>query len=208
MSGRRGDDTREALLRAGERLMAERGIDGVDLREIHAAAGQRNRSAIGYHFGGRDELVRAIGAKHRGPINAERNTILDRLDATGSITIAELVGALVRPLARRLDDQPGRDYIVILAEASGRLGTTGLYRAEGLHTDSVIRCVEQLDPLLTGSPAARRTRMGQAILATPVLLADLARDINRGQLTLNQAKRRIPGVIEFISGALHGIGSD
>ncbi len=52
-----GDRTREKLIAAAERLMANHGIDGVDLREIHAAAGQRNRSAIAYHFGDREGLV-------------------------------------------------------------------------------------------------------------------------------------------------------
>ena len=43
-----------------ERLLAERGLDGVSLREIGAAAGNGNNSAVQYHFGSKDQLIRAI----------------------------------------------------------------------------------------------------------------------------------------------------
>src|SRR5439155_11989599 len=51
--------TREKLLRAAEHLFARRGLD-VPIREIHAFAGQRNASAIQYHFGGKQELLDAL----------------------------------------------------------------------------------------------------------------------------------------------------
>src|SRR5215470_8750592 len=57
---RRGEDTKQRLLDAAERLFAERGVDGVSLREVNAAAGERNNAALYYHFHDRDGLVRAI----------------------------------------------------------------------------------------------------------------------------------------------------
>ena len=50
------------MIRAGERLFGESGIDGVSLREVAAAAGQGNTSAVRYHFGSKDGLVAAIFA--------------------------------------------------------------------------------------------------------------------------------------------------
>ena len=47
---------RELIIVAAERLIAERGVD-VPLRDIAAAAGQRNNSAVQYHFGSRDGLI-------------------------------------------------------------------------------------------------------------------------------------------------------
>ena len=47
-------DTRERLLLTAEKLLGERGINGVSLREITREAGQRNASALHYHFGSRD----------------------------------------------------------------------------------------------------------------------------------------------------------
>ena len=53
-------DSRERMVRAAERLFAERGINAVSMREVAAAAGQLNNSAVRYHFGSRDGLVDAI----------------------------------------------------------------------------------------------------------------------------------------------------
>jgi AcrR family transcriptional regulator len=51
---------KEQIVRAAERLFAERGIDGVSLRQVCAAAGNGNNSAVQYHFGSKDQLVQAI----------------------------------------------------------------------------------------------------------------------------------------------------
>jgi AcrR family transcriptional regulator len=51
---------KEQIVLAAERLFAERGLDGVSLREIGAAVGNANNSAVQYHFGSKDQLVRAI----------------------------------------------------------------------------------------------------------------------------------------------------
>ncbi len=40
------------------------GIDNVSLAEIVRAAHQRNVSAVHYHFGSRDEILRALLARH------------------------------------------------------------------------------------------------------------------------------------------------
>ena len=47
------------MIDAGERLAAERGIAAMSLREVQAAAGQRNKSAAQYHFGSRTGLIEA-----------------------------------------------------------------------------------------------------------------------------------------------------
>jgi len=67
--------TKELLVRAGERLVAEHGIDGVSMLEISAAAGNGNKSAVQYHFGSKDQLVQAI-FEHRLPRLRERRALL------------------------------------------------------------------------------------------------------------------------------------
>jgi TetR/AcrR family transcriptional regulator len=59
--GRRRDAaaTREALLRAGTELFAERGYDGVPVWAIAQKAGV-NKAMISYHFGGKRKLYLAI----------------------------------------------------------------------------------------------------------------------------------------------------
>ena len=90
--------TRERLLRAGERLFAERGIDGVRVREINQLAGQRNSSALHYHFGSRDGLLDEIKLSHRTPIEARRIAMLDGLERDGRTDdLRALVETLVLP---------------------------------------------------------------------------------------------------------------
>src|SRR6478672_3932701 len=169
-----GDATRALLIRTALGLMAEHGIEGVELRRIQLDAGQRNRSAIAYHFGDRRGLERAIGETYRAPINAARNLVLDRLEQHGNLTVDTLVDAIVGPLAASLATRDGRNYLILLAEAASRVGTDALYRAERAHTESMIRLEQHLSPLLGGSRQQRRRAIGRAILITPVLLADVA----------------------------------
>src|SRR4051812_50018016 len=63
--------TKEQIVLAAEALFAERGVEGVSLRQIGAAAGNGNNSAVQYHFGTKDRLVQA-GFEYRLPRPRER----------------------------------------------------------------------------------------------------------------------------------------
>lgn len=88
------------MIDAGERLAAERGFAAMSLREVQAAAGQRNKSAAQYHFGSREGLIEAIATARMAPINVHRRAMLDELDRRARpATIRELVEVIVVPLA-------------------------------------------------------------------------------------------------------------
>ena len=112
--------TRDKLLDAATALFAERGVADVSLAEIVRAAGQRNASAVHYHFGGKEQVLEAILARHVPTLRARRLELL--ADADGVRPIAE---ALVRPvteLARR--GWRERAYLQIGAELAGQLDRT------------------------------------------------------------------------------------
>jgi AcrR family transcriptional regulator len=88
--------TRDKLLDAAAKLFAERGVNNVSLAEIVRAAGQRNASAIHYHFGSRDEVLRAILERHV-PVIRERRVELLELAATRD-EARSAAEALVRPV--------------------------------------------------------------------------------------------------------------
>lgn len=67
--------TKEQIVLVAERLFAERGIEGVSLRQIGAAAGNGNNSAVQYHFGSKDRLVQAV-FEHRLPRLRERGILV------------------------------------------------------------------------------------------------------------------------------------
>lgn len=99
--------TRARLLAAAERLFAQRGADGVSLREITREAGARNAIAVQYHFADRDGVLRAILDKHLPDVDARRHALLDELATGDPASPRALAAALVSPLAAKLSDSDG-----------------------------------------------------------------------------------------------------
>jgi AcrR family transcriptional regulator len=89
------------LLAAAERLFATGGL-AVANREIVAAAGQRNQSAITYHFGSRAGLIDAVCEQHETPIAMHRQYLIARLPGLEHRTSRQLVEAYVRPIAAEM----------------------------------------------------------------------------------------------------------
>lgn len=74
-----GNATRERLMREAERLVAERGLDGVSVRDITSAAGA-NSASIHYHFRSKEGLVQAILEDRSQRLRERRLAHLARLD--------------------------------------------------------------------------------------------------------------------------------
>ncbi|WP_405864212.1 TetR/AcrR family transcriptional regulator [Streptomyces sp. NBC_00005] len=67
---------KEQIALAAERLFAERGLDGASLRQISAAAGNGNNTAVQYHFGSKERLVQAIFEYRLRDLNARRDALV------------------------------------------------------------------------------------------------------------------------------------
>jgi len=117
-------DVPDALIRAAERLFAERGSDGVSLREINAEAGASNASAVQYYFGDRRGLVRAVLAKHEVDIERRRHALLDVYEAQGRPDVRSLAAALVEPLAAELSSEGGIGYLQLVSDLYNRPNPT------------------------------------------------------------------------------------
>jgi AcrR family transcriptional regulator len=108
---------RTALITAAEQLFASKGVDGVSLREIMRQAGQRNSTALQYHFGDRDGLVRALMDKHSIAVSIRREALLDRLEAAMAPSLREVADAFVAPLVAKLaDPDGGREFLRVAAQ--------------------------------------------------------------------------------------------
>lgn len=115
-TARRGD-TRMRLIRAAEKLFGERGIHGVTLKEINAAAGQRNESALHYHFGSKRALIEAILRHHVEDIDRRRQERVDRLLEDGNENnLREVLRATFMPLLELLGSADGVRFIRFMAE--------------------------------------------------------------------------------------------
>lgn len=96
----RANATREAILVAAERLFAEHGVFAVSNRQVSEAAGQGNNTAVGYHFGTKTDLVRAIVRKHAEPVEQLRLRMLAEIG--DSSEVRDWVACLIRPITEHL----------------------------------------------------------------------------------------------------------
>ena len=89
-----GADTRRKLIDTAERLIGERGLQAVSVREITGAA-EANSAAIHYHFQSKEGLVLAVLADRAEALNERRRAHLDQLGE--DFSVRELADAMVRP---------------------------------------------------------------------------------------------------------------
>ena len=162
--GPTADGTRARLISAAEQLFAERGIDGVSLREINRASGAKNAVAVQYHFEDRAGVVRAILEKHRPAVEMRRHELLDEYEAkqASDRDLRTLSAALVRPLADKLaDPDGGLEYLQIQAELVNRTNLRRS-RSDEDRNDSIQRWRALVGPFL-GEDAERLHRRFTAI---------------------------------------------
>lgn len=108
--------TREQLILAGERLFAQSGFDNVSLRQINSAAGQRNSSAAHYHFGSKEDLVKAIHEYRGARINKRRHAMLAGMSAREREEVRPLMKALVYPIVAEIEETGGGNFIMFLSQ--------------------------------------------------------------------------------------------
>lgn len=104
----RGETTKQALMRAAEKLIAEKGIENVSIRDIVQSAGQKNESALQYHFSNLKGLITALHSSRDAQVQARRAALLTRLNNDNSNPslrdICKLMVAPVFELARANPD--------------------------------------------------------------------------------------------------------
>jgi AcrR family transcriptional regulator len=138
----RAETTREKILTVAERLFAERGVFAVSNRQIGEAAGQGNNTAVGYHFGTKIDLIRAITAGHTRHIDQIRARLLTSCSTASDLR--DWVVVTVRPLTDHL----------------AALGTPSWYArfAAQLLTDPALRDIMTAEAL--HSPATQAAAAG------------------------------------------------
>jgi TetR/AcrR family transcriptional regulator, regulator of cefoperazone and chloramphenicol sensitivity len=144
------------------------------VRQLNEAAGQRNTSALHYHFGSREGLLRAIVERHQAIVDADRARRLAAIhtdpeadsDSDAGPALATAVELIVAPLAERLRSPSGRDYLRIVPQCIDRklLPPPAL----DLAVDMVRAHIAHLPP------GARSRRMRAMLLFVFTMLADRA----------------------------------
>jgi len=113
----RSAKTRESFIRAAQELYALRSIDAVSLNEITAAAGQKNRNALQYHFGSKDRLLQAIIDTHASPVQELRSSYVEQARQSNWSAAEAAARVLVMPLADYIEsNKDGIHYVKILSQ--------------------------------------------------------------------------------------------
>lgn len=156
-------DASQSLLDAAERLFAEQGIAHVSDRRIADVAGNSNHSAVGYYFGGRAGLLRALIERHQRELDPLRTAAFAESDSLVG-DIRSLVVPLTTVLAQlpipswraRFLDQAFHDPAI--AEMLG--DADDLVRAGVQVYDSIEARLSDLDPVIV---RARASLMGHMV---------------------------------------------
>lgn len=181
--------TQKLILDTAERLFAEHGVYAVSNRQIAQAADQGNTAVVGYHFGSRTDLIRALVRRFTLDVEQSRQEMLERIG--DSTDVRDWVTCIVFPYTQHLathasptwfyrfaaqvmTDPAMRD--IMLTEASASPSTKSAQRG-------LVRCLSELPPraraqrddiaahaivhacaerertLAEGAPAPRRTEL-------------------------------------------------
>jgi AcrR family transcriptional regulator len=163
---------RDRILLAAEQLIAERGVD-VPFREIAAGAGQRNNSAVHYHFGSREGLISAVLELRTAPQEELRLQLLAELEEQGRAgDLAALVETLVRPLCETPYAAGATHYARFVEQIRNHTALADtVFDVRRWPTSRIVagRIAQALDHL---PPAVRRRRLQSLLAVEFSLLAE------------------------------------
>ena len=94
-----GDETKERILLAAQKLFAEKGFEAVSLRKITTEA-LANVAAVNYHFGSKEALIDEVIVQHTLPVMKERMRLLDEAEKKfqiGVVPVDVILDAFMRP---------------------------------------------------------------------------------------------------------------
>ncbi len=189
----RASTTRESILTAAERLYAEHGVYAVSNRQVSEAAGQGNNAAVGYHFGTKADLVRAIEERHRVPIEAHRERLVARVDRDADMRA--WVSCLVRPLADHLADLGNPTwYARFAAQAMTDPAYHGFIVKDALSSSSLVQVVDGINRCLPDLPLD--VRFDRNVMARNLLMhscADRERALAKGAAVASRTSWQTAG---------------
>jgi AcrR family transcriptional regulator len=194
--------TREAILTAAERLFAEHGVFAVSNRQVSEAAGQGNNAAVGYHFGTKTDLVRAIEHKHAGPVERLREERIAAMSGT-DIGLRDWVECLVLPLTDHLTALGNPTwYARFAAQVMADPAYQKTVTRDALALPALITVVEGINRCLPDVPG--HVRMERNIMARNLLMhtcAEYERALAKDSpLPLTSWRAAASGLVDAIVG--------
>jgi len=133
-------DGRTRLILAAEKLFAKEGIASASLRQIATEAGLGNHTAVQYHFGSREGIVKAIVMYRNQQMELEREKMLAVAEARGTEKdIKTLIEIIILPQLSLVDVLGNHSYASFICQyllkyQSNRFGDFGVELSKNLAT--------------------------------------------------------------------------
>ena len=158
--GHRASGTRARILTTAERLFADHGLYAVSTRRIAEEAGQGNNAAVGYHFGARNDLIRAIVRTHTDPVGRRRSSMAAELGEDAGVR--DWIRCLVLPVTEHLASLESPTwYARFSAQVRTDPASRSMMAEEALEAASLHRVLGGLDRRLPQLSAHTRKVRGE-----------------------------------------------
>lgn len=160
-----GATTQERILDAAERLIADRGVGNVSVRDITRAA-EVNTAAVNYHFGTKEGLLEAIVRRHAKEFGDRRSELLHVIPE-GELDLPTVVRALVLATAELAADAVGRGRLFLACKQRLRADPTTLdvlQRYFEPYTADFVRALEVVTPHLPAPVRLLRFAMARDVV--------------------------------------------
>ncbi|MFI8767227.1 TetR/AcrR family transcriptional regulator [Streptomyces sp. R-07] len=196
-----GPETRDKLIRAAEELFAAQGVDGAQLRDVVALAGQANPSAVQYHFGSRTGLLDAVMS---GRQTRTEQVLAPLFDSAGD-DLKQLIDALVTAEASELRTDRGRRCLRISAQLSHESGVRTRTPHPTLAGTVYWRLIERIaDRLADGGlpEPLLLERLDLALTVVGAAMADRARQYLDGAEPLTEEPLFLADLVETTTALL------
>ena len=195
------------LLKTAERLFALNGLDSVSTRQISREAGQKNHSALQYHFGNREELLDAILAYRMTKVNARRTELWREVETQGKLDdFRSLVMLVVQPLAEELLRPPEESYYIsLIAQLYSRDQAERVYKQDSEFFERARAVTDRLAEQMAHLPEEllfeRMIFLGTQ-LVHGITVWDYQRRDGRLVLDRETLQRRVTNLVDFLVGGL------
>jgi AcrR family transcriptional regulator len=176
MAGNRKNSTREKIKDVAQQLIAEHGVDGISIRDIIIAAGQRNMASLYYYFRSKEELIKELVYDANQVMEGTRTDYLAKIEEIGEpLTVRQIVHVILSGGAKLDPSQGGRNATIMRFFGAVTQTHRSLFEEAigGQISPTSLKCMELLRQKLAHIPPAivNQRLMFLWFSATSVLIA-------------------------------------